>query len=95
LQKHIRRIKKKVNLHAKHDPNNADTTEILDTLRQTLAAKSQRLRRYKEANERRKQNRLFTTNEKTYYPNLIGERRPDCQDKLPYKPALTAFWASI
>jgi gamma-glutamyl:cysteine ligase YbdK (ATP-grasp superfamily) len=93
LQKHIRRIKKKVHIHAKHNPNNAHTTEILDTLK--LSAKSQQLRRYKEANERKQQNRLFGTNEKTYYHNLKSERRPDCQDKLPDKQALTAFWACI
>ena len=34
LQEHIRRIKKKVHVHAKHDPNNAHITEILDTLKQ-------------------------------------------------------------
>ena len=54
LQKHIRRIKKKVHVHAKHDPNNADITEILDTLKQKLSAISQRLRRDKEANESNK-----------------------------------------
>jgi len=82
IRKHIRRIKKKVHVHAKHDPSNSHTTEILDTLKQKLSAKSQRLRRYKEANERKQQNRLFTTNEKTYYRNLKSERQPDCQDKL-------------
>ena len=28
---------------------------------------------------------------KTCYPNLKSERRPDCQDTLPDKQALTAF----
>jgi citrate synthase len=64
LQKHIHRIKKQVHVHAKHDPNNAHTTEILDTLKQKLSAKSQELRWYKEANERKQQNGLFTINEK-------------------------------
>jgi outer membrane murein-binding lipoprotein Lpp len=67
LQKHIRRIKKKVHVHTKHDPNNGHIMEILDTRKQKLSVKSQRLRRYKEANERKQQNRLFTTNKKTYY----------------------------
>ena len=74
LQKHIRRIKKKVHVHAKHDPNNADIMEILDTLKQKLSARTQRLRWYKEANERKRQNRLFATNEKTYCHNLKSER---------------------
>ena len=73
LQKHIRRIKKKVHVHAKHDPNNAHITEILETLKQKLSIKSQQLRWYKEANERKQQNRLFITNEKTYYHNLKCE----------------------
>jgi hypothetical protein len=85
LQKHIHRIKKKVHIHARHNPNNAHTTEILDTLKQKLSAKSQRLRRYKEANERKQQNRLFTNNEETYYHKLKSERQPDCQEKLPDK----------
>jgi inorganic pyrophosphatase len=63
VQKHLRRIKKKVHVHAKHDPNNAHIKEILDTLKQKLSARSQRLKRYKEANERKQQNRFFATNE--------------------------------
>jgi hypothetical protein len=95
IQKNILRIRKKVHLHAKYDPSNAHTTEILGTLKQKLSAKSQRLRRYKEANVRKQQNRLFTTNEKTYYRYLKSERQPDCRDKLPDKQVLTNFWASI
>jgi hypothetical protein len=64
IQKHVGRIRKKVHVHAKYDPRNAHTTEILDTLKQKLSAKSQRLRRYKEANIRKQQNRLFTTKKK-------------------------------
>jgi len=77
-----------------NNPNNAHITEILDTLKQRLSVKSQWLRQYKEANGRKHQNRLFTTNEKTYYCNLKSERRPDCQDTLLDKQALTAFRAS-
>jgi len=95
LLKHLRRIKKKVRVHTKHDPNNAHITEILDTLKQKLSARSQRLWRYKEANERKQQNRLFATNEKTYYRNIKSGRRPDCQGTLPDEQALTAFRASI
>jgi arsenate reductase-like glutaredoxin family protein len=95
LQKYLHRIKIKVHVHAKHDPNNAHITEILDTLKQKLSETSQRLRRYKEANKRKQQNRLFATNEKTFYHNLKSVRRPDCQDTLLDTRALTAFWASI
>jgi hypothetical protein len=84
LQKHICRIKKKVHVHAKHNPNNAHITEILDTLEQKLSIKSKRLKRYKEANERKQQNRLFITNEKAYYCNLKSERRLDRQDKQAF-----------
>jgi hypothetical protein len=95
IQKCMRRIWKKIHTHAKYNPSNVHTIEILDTLKQKLSAKSQRLRRYKETNEQKQQNRLFTTNEKTYYLNLRSERRLDCQDKLPDKQMLTKFWASI
>jgi hypothetical protein len=44
---------KKIHTHAKYNPSNAHTIEILDTLKQKLPAKSQRLRQYKEANERK------------------------------------------
>ena len=47
----------KLHVLAKLDPNNVHTTEILDTLKQKLSAKSHGLRRYKEANERKQQNR--------------------------------------
>jgi hypothetical protein len=39
IQKHVGRISKKVHVHAKYDPRNAHTTEILDTLKQKLSAK--------------------------------------------------------
>ena len=68
--------------------------KYLTPLKQRLSVKSQRLRWYKEANGRKQQNRLFTTNEKTCYCNLKSEQRPDCHDTLPDKQALTAFWAS-
>ena len=85
--------RKKVHVHAKHDPNNAHITEILDTVKHRLSVKAQRLRRYKEVNGRKQQNRLFTTNKKTYYCNPKSGR-PDCHDTLPDKQALTAFWVS-
>jgi hypothetical protein len=86
-----------VQVQAKHDLSNVHTTEILDTLKKKLSTTSQRLRRYKEANERKQQNRFFTTNEKTYcYRKLKSERQqPDCQDKLPNKQVLTNYWTSI
>jgi hypothetical protein len=94
IQKHMRTIWKKIHTYAKYNPSNAHTMEILDTLKQKLSAKSQRLRRYKEANERKQQNRLFIPNEKTYYHNLKSARL-DRQDKLPDKQIPTNFWASI
>jgi hypothetical protein len=64
LQNHIRRIKKKVHVHAKYDPNNVHITEVLDALKKKLAVKSQRLRQSKEANQGKQRNRLSTTTEK-------------------------------
>jgi hypothetical protein len=48
-----------VHVHAKHDANNTHITEIPDTLKQKLSAKSQRLRQYKEAKERKQQKQAF------------------------------------
>jgi len=72
--------------HNKNNNNNNNNNR--------LSVKSQRLRRYKEATGRKQQNRLFTSNEKTYHPNLRSERRPDYLDTLLDKQDLTAFWAS-
>jgi hypothetical protein len=36
IQKHVRRIRKKVHVHVKYDPSNAQTTEILDYLNQNI-----------------------------------------------------------
>jgi len=62
--KNIRRVQKNEHVHARHDLNNANITEILDTIKHMLAVKSQRLGRYKEANGRKQQNRLYSTSEK-------------------------------
>ena len=64
LQKHPQDTENKVNVCAKHDPDNVHIAEMLDTLKERLSVKSQRLRRCKEANGRKQQNRLFTTKEK-------------------------------
>jgi hypothetical protein len=84
----------KMHTRAKYNPSNVHTMGIFDTVKQKLSAKSQRLRRYKDTNERKQENRLFITNEKTYYRNLKSERL-DCQEKLPDKQILINFWASI
>jgi len=76
-----------------------NTIQTVLTLRKYLTPSSKAICKIttaytKEANGRKQQNRLFTTNEKTYYRNLRSKGRPDCHDTLPDKQALTAFWAS-
>lgn len=67
--------------------------ELLDTLKQKLAVYSTRLKRYKESNERRKQNSLFNKNEKLFYKRInTGE---EINIIPPTKEELTKFWKDL
>lgn len=72
--------------------------EILDVLKQKLAASAKRLRRYKISNERRNQNRQFLNKEKYFYRNLettTNTVNPVAEAKAPSKDAIRQFWSNI
>lgn len=76
------------------DPNLI--AEHLDELKQKLAAKSRRLRRYKETTERKLQNSMFRQNEKVFYQQL----RPNCNfqrenNGAPDQQNLEQYWSDI
>ncbi|KAL0822073.1 hypothetical protein ABMA28_005438 [Loxostege sticticalis] len=94
-------IFKKNQLHSSHERNNRRPEEFLDTLKQKLSLKAQRLRRYKKALERKEDNKLFSTNEKVFYRNL-GQQNKSERDiseqgdkELPTSEDLKNYWASI
>ncbi len=87
----IQREAEKIMFRYKNEENQTIIT-VLDQLKQILAVKSNRLRRYHESNLRKKQNKLFQTNEKQFYRsiqmnNAQGPNRgevPNAQDVNKY-----------
>lgn len=82
--------------HTKHENNNRKPQEFLDTLKQKLALKVNRLKRYKKAQQQKFDNKLFTTNEKQFYRNLqkTKSHTRDHQN-IPTIEQLELFWSSI
>lgn len=87
--------------HTRHDPPNKTPEEILDTLRQKLALKANRLRRYRVAAKRKRDNSTFAQSEKQFYRRLRsgpvsseeGQERKDGQ--LPRESDIEDFWRGI
>ncbi|KAL0803287.1 hypothetical protein ABMA28_017234 [Loxostege sticticalis] len=100
LRAKIELIFKKNQIHSTHERNNKRPEEFLDTLKQKLAIKSQRLRRYKKALQRKEDNKLFSYNEKVFYRNLgqndrDTENTEQIQGKHPSSENLENYWAGI
>lgn len=75
---------------------NPGVIEILDHLKQKLAATAKRLRRYRESNLRKQQNTDFATNQRNFYRNLKktpGKTRQS--DKEPNREDILQFWSNI
>ncbi|KAK9739121.1 hypothetical protein QE152_g9214, partial [Popillia japonica] len=75
---------------------NPGVAEILDHLKQKLAAMAKRLRRYRESHLRKHQNTEFATNQKNFYKNL--KKTPSDgkeNDAMPKKEELLQFWTGI
>ncbi|KAL0812006.1 hypothetical protein ABMA28_009402 [Loxostege sticticalis] len=99
LIKKVEEIFSRNKLHSTHEKNNKRPEEFLDTLKQKLSLKVQRLKRYKKALHRKEDNKLFNRNEKMFYRNLhsndfsnkeeVGER------ELPTRESLQNYWTSI
>ncbi|XP_026323226.1 uncharacterized protein LOC113232673 [Hyposmocoma kahamanoa] len=89
--------------HTKHESNNKKPEEFLDTLKQKLAIKVHRLRRYKKSQQRRNDNTIFTTNEKLFYRNLQKPSNSTNEENntntnnasTPTKEQLETFWSGI
>ncbi|XP_075983196.1 uncharacterized protein LOC142981283 [Anticarsia gemmatalis] len=84
-------------LHTRHENDNRKPEEFLDTLKQKLALKVHRLRRYKKAQQRKNDNILFNSNEKIFYRNL---QKPHTNTQAtttdtPTKTQLEEFWSNI
>ncbi|CAG5027216.1 unnamed protein product [Parnassius apollo] len=85
---------KEISKHTKYDPPNRTAVDILDTLRQKLAVKSNRLKRYRKSRKRREDNALFTKNEKLFYQRL-QQSVNDTSGLPPRKEEVEKFWRSI
>lgn len=73
--------------------NNKPLDEIIDTHKQKLKVYAARLTRYKESNQRRTDNKLFTNNQKTFYKKLASKE--DLQIIPPTKEQITNYWKNI
>ncbi|CAH2107788.1 unnamed protein product [Euphydryas editha] len=96
--KHVKAIFETRNTHTKHENNNTKPEEFLDTLKQKLALKVHRLKRYKKAQQRKNDNIMFSTNEKTFYRNLHQLKiDTDTINKpnMPTQTQLETFWSDI
>ncbi|CAG4950683.1 unnamed protein product [Parnassius apollo] len=87
-------LQKDISKHSKYDPPNRTAVDILDTLRQKLAVKSNRLKRYRKSRKRREDNALFTKNEKLFYRRL-QQSVNDTSGLPPRKEEVEKFWRSI
>lgn len=89
--------KKSLNILNKYkNTENQNIKEVLDLLKQTLAVKSNRMRRYKRSEERKEHNKLFTADQKGFYRQLnknqnIGED----QHQTPSKDEVVDFWKKV
>ncbi|XP_026737509.1 uncharacterized protein LOC113500810 [Trichoplusia ni] len=84
--------------HTRHEDNNRKPEEFLDTLKQKLALKVHRLKRYKKAQQRKNDNIVFSNNEKMFYRNLLkpqAETISQSNLELPTKESLETFWSRI
>ncbi|XP_050679442.1 uncharacterized protein LOC126975555 [Leptidea sinapis] len=94
--KHVKAIFKTGNTHTKHENSNIKPEEFLDTLKQKLALKVHRLKRYKKAQERKNDNTMFSTNEKNFYRNLHKLKTDTVNNpNVPTQEQLETFWSGI
>ncbi|XP_063891684.1 uncharacterized protein LOC135117143 [Helicoverpa armigera] len=98
--KRVEAIFKNMTTHTRHENDNRKPEEFLDTLKQKLALKVHRLRRYNKAQERKRDNTMFATNEKNFYRNLHKSQIHTTTDintntQLPTTEQLESFWAGI
>lgn len=77
--------------------DNPTVVEVLDLLKQTLAANAKKLRRYKTSHMRKTQNRQFARDQRTFYRGLKDSARPQesMNRKAPSPQEVREFWSGI
>ena len=73
--------------------NEADIPVIIEKIKQQIAAKSQRIRRYEKRGKQFRQNKLFKDNAKQFYREL-GKKQIDVNDP-PTLDEIEDFWSRI
>ena len=71
----------------------ADIPSIIEKIKQTIAAKTQRIRRYEQRGKQFRQNKLFKDNAKQFYRE-IGKKQIDVTDP-PILTEIEDFWSRI
>lgn len=89
-----RQLQRKMAIHTQQDPLNNTPELFMDTLRQKLSLKANRLRRYRKSAKRREQNFLFRHNEKGFYRRLKEGNRSN-GGQLPTSEEIENFWGGI
>lgn len=91
IKKSAERIMARTQQHSRHEPLNSNSQQCLDTLKQKLSLYSGRLRRYKNSNNRKQDNKLFENNEKEFYRRL-NQCRDEQPTEYPTKQQVDNFW---
>jgi hypothetical protein len=93
----VEEIFRNFSIHSSHENNNNRPEEFLDTLKQKLKLKAHRLKRYTKALKRKKDNNLFSTNEKIFYRQLSNTTNSGIgnEHEIPEVRELEQFWAGI
>lgn len=89
-----RGIRDRMVIHTKQEPPNSAPELFLDTLRQRLSVKANRLRRYRESAKRREHNTLFSRIEKSFYRSL-RESKGVKVSQPPTSDEVEEFWSGI
>lgn len=93
----IRRLPKQLlrHLETASESNKKNISEnYLDSLRQKLLAKAQRLRRYRESHQRKAQNEQSSRSQRNFYRNLRSNRGKESTG-VPPQPKVEEFWSDI
>ena len=68
---------------------------VIDSLRQRSCVLSARLRRYKRASARKKENKSFGGDEKQFYRELSRAQLQDEQIEVPQIEDMAHYWSGI
>lgn len=77
------------------DKDNHSILEINDLLKQHLAARVHRLKRYKESNLRKSQNHIFNSSQRAFYKSLNTPTNRANSETTPDAQSMKTFWKNI